>query len=48
MSASVICYKCGMVLEVLGIANYTLLEGYVGSYYHVPDLNEHMQLHEED
>lgn len=36
-----------MELEVLGITNYTLLEGYVDTYYHLPNLNEHMQLHEE-
>jgi hypothetical protein len=43
----VICTECGMVLEVLGVSNFNLTEGHVSTYYHVPNLNEHMQLHEE-
>lgn len=46
MPADVICTECGQTLEVLTISNYRLTEGHATSYYHVPNLNEHMQLHE--
>lgn len=45
MPANVTCTECGMELEVLEIMNYTLF-GEFSNYYHLPDLNEHMQLHE--
>lgn len=47
MSNSVICYKCGMVLEVESAQTFTVFGGYTMPYYHIPHLNEHMQLHEE-
>lgn len=47
MPANVTCTECGMVLEVLTVSNFNLTEGHVSNYYHLPTLNEHMQLHEE-
>lgn len=46
MSANVICTECGAILEVLAVYNYHLMDDHGTSYYHLPGLNEHMQLHE--
>lgn len=35
-----------MVLDVLVVYNYHLMSDGVTAYYHVPYLNDHMQLHE--
>lgn len=46
MPAKVTCTECGMVLEVYAVANYYLAVDRISNYYHIPNLNEHMQLHE--
>lgn len=35
-----------MVLAVLAVYNYRVLDDHATAYYHLPNLNEHMQLHE--
>lgn len=46
MSANVVCTECGVVLVVQEAGNYHLMTDTFTSYYHIPNLNEHMQLHE--
>lgn len=47
MSANVNCTECGMVLGVEWATTRNVW-GASSTYYHIPDLNEHMQLHEGD
>lgn len=46
MPADVQCTECGMVLEVFAVYNYRLMDDRATAYYHLPNLNEHMKLHE--